>query len=111
VSTSEGTFQVDGLYSCQAYWVVATAITCGSRIRSEPTFVDVKDPMVFDPLISLGTNGPCGAWMNDNLPQKLADAQNFVFEALNSACGYSVPCLANISFTCDPTDETKATLM
>lgn len=111
VTTAENNFIIDTLSVCQAYWVTTTAVNCGSSIRSNAAFIDVNDPMEFVATISLGSNGPCNSWITINLEQKHLDAQNFILEALNDACGYSVSCTANNTFTCQPGDDTKVDFM
>lgn len=107
VTAPENNLRVDTLMTCQAYWVTATAVTCGSMLSSRAVFVDVYDPMQFVDVITLGSNGPCSSWITIDLERKHMDVQNFVLEALNDACGYRVPCTANNTFTCDPSDDTK----
>lgn len=103
----DGSVLVTSLSTCQAYWVTATAVSCASRIRSEAAFIGVNDPDQFEAVINLGSGGPCSKWLTINLEQKHRDAQKFVIEALNDACGYEVQCTANTTFLCQEEDDNK----
>ncbi len=63
--------------------------------------------MDFKAIINLGDNGPCSEWVTTNSDQKDGDIERIVLGALNSACGYSISCIANNTFFCPPDDSTK----
>ena len=74
-------------------------------------FIDVQDPMQFVATINLQNNGPCKEWVSDGIDQKQRDVHNFVLEALDSACSYSVSCVVNTTFSCQDDESSKVTFM
>lgn len=110
-AASEGSFSVNDLAICQKYWVTTTAVNCGTKIRSEPAFIDVHDPADYVATINIGTEIPCSQWVNAGQSQKKMDVNAFVLEALNDACSYPVSCVANVSFACRIDDASKVNVM
>ena len=108
--TTETSIVIHTLETCQAYWVTTTAVNCGARVRSQPAFIDVQDPLNFTATFNLGSNGPCVDWIVQSIEQKKRDAKSFALEILNSECGYQVACIYDNVFTCGVDDANKVTL-
>ena len=110
IQSLEPPIVVSDLSICQAYWVTTSAVNCVSRLTSNVALIDVHDPSQFNATINLGNNGPCSTWITTEIDQKRRDVQDFVLEALTSACSYSVPCTGNTTFLCQADDNSKVTL-
>ena len=108
VSTTDNTFLIHTLRTCQAYWVTTTAINCGSRVESRPASIEVNDPMNFTTLLDLGQYGPCQSWVATNLTSKQSDLRNFIVGVLNDECRYLVTCTIDDTFSCE--DDSKVRL-
>ncbi len=99
--------RITSLNTCRAYWITATAIGCGSRAMSEPSFIPLHEPNDFKLSINLQNNGPCESWSIEKVDEKLIDAERILLNALGVVCGYSIDCTANSTFTCEKDDSDK----
>lgn len=110
VTTAPGTIVIDGLMTCQSYWVTVTAVNCASRIQSQVSRIALQDPRTYEAIISLPTNVACNAWIADRQATKISSLEAMILSTLNGeVCGYpSVRCTVGSSLLCGA-DETKAT--
>ena len=89
--------------------MTTTAVNCGSRIRSQPVYIDVYESSEFYFDIDIGLN--CTKWISENTELKSKDAETIILEIFNDACSLSVSCIVNETFTCRAGDINTVSLM
>ena len=86
-----------------------SAVNCGTRVTSDPMFLDLDDSTSFSMTLSIPTNlGTCDTWLASIGDRGITDIYNSLNRTSIQQCATIAPCFAESSLTCSATDNSKA---
>ena len=63
--------------------------------------IDLFQSSRFKIALTIENSVSCREWISEDSAGKLSDVENSLNSGLETACGTSVPCMANSKFSCD----------